>query len=94
MGALTLHPWPVRRPDLDHPDELRLDLDPQPGTTFADAQRVAGVARELLEELGLRGYPKTSGNRGIHIYLRIEPEVGVRGRPPRGDRVRARARAT
>ena len=74
MGALTLHPWPVRRPDVDHPDELRLDLDPQPGTTFSDAQRVAGVARELLEELGLQGYPKTSGNRGIHIYLRIQPK--------------------
>jgi DNA ligase D-like protein (predicted polymerase) len=73
IGALTLHPWPVRRPDVDHPDELRLDLDPQPGTTFTDAQRVADVARELLEELGLRGYPKTSGNRGIHIYLRIQP---------------------
>ena len=74
MGTLTLHPWPVRRPDLDHPDELRLDLDPQPGTTFADAQRVAAVARELLEELGLRSFVKTSGNRGIHIYLRIRPE--------------------
>ncbi len=74
MGTLTFHPWPVRRPDVDHPDELRLDLDPQPGTGFADAQRVAGVARELLEELGLRGYPKTSGNRGIHIYLRIRPD--------------------
>jgi DNA ligase D-like protein (predicted polymerase) len=73
MGALTFHPWPVRRPDVDHPDELRLDLDPQPGTTFADAQRVAGVARRLLEDLGLRGYPKTSGHRGIHIYLRIQP---------------------
>jgi len=73
MGALTLHPWPVRRPDVDHPDELRLDLDPQPGTTFSDAQRVARVARDLLAELGLRGYPKTSGNRGIHIYLRIQP---------------------
>ena len=74
MGTLTFHPWPVRRPDVDHPDELRLDLDPQPGTTFADARRVAGVARELLEELGLRGYPKTSGNRGIHIYVRIKPD--------------------
>ncbi len=73
MGTLTFHPWPVRRPDVDHPDELRIDLDPQPGTTFADAQRVAGVARDLLEELGIRGYPKTSGNRGIHIYVRIEP---------------------
>ena len=73
MGALTFHPWPVRRPAVDHPDELRLDLDPQPGTTFADAQRVAAVVRELLEELGLRGYPKTSGNRGIHVYVRLEP---------------------
>ncbi len=73
MGTLTFHPWPVRRDDVDHPDELRLDLDPQPGTGFADAARVAGVARDLLEELGLRGFPKTSGNRGVHIYVRIEP---------------------
>src|SRR5689334_21369966 len=73
MGTLTFHPWPVRRADVDRPDELRIDLDPQPGTTFADAVRVAGVARELLESLGLRGYPKTSGNRGVHIYVRIEP---------------------
>jgi DNA ligase D-like protein (predicted polymerase) len=73
MGALTFHPWPVRRSDVDRPDELRLDLDPQPGTTFGDAVRVAGVARELLEELGLRGYPKTSGNRGVHVFVRIEP---------------------
>jgi DNA ligase D-like protein (predicted polymerase) len=73
MGALTFHPWPVRRPDVDHPDELRIDLDPQPGTSFSDAQRVAAVLKELLEELGLRGYPKTSGNRGVHIYVRIEP---------------------
>ncbi|WP_446667374.1 DNA polymerase domain-containing protein [Janibacter limosus] len=73
MGTLTFHPWPVRRPDVDHPDELRIDLDPQPGTTFADVQRVADVARELLEELGMRGFAKTSGNRGIHIYVRIEP---------------------
>ena len=73
MGTLTFHPWPTRRDDNDHPDELRLDLDPQPGTGFADAVRVAGVARELLAELGLTGYPKTSGNRGVHIYLRIAP---------------------
>jgi len=73
MGTLTFHPWPVRRSDVDRPDELRLDLDPQPGTSFTDAVRVAGVARELLEELGLRGYAKTSGNRGIHIFVRIEP---------------------
>jgi DNA primase len=73
MGTLTFHPWPVRRADVDHPDELRLDLDPQPGTGFTDSVRVAGVARELLEELGITGFPKTSGNRGVHIYVRIEP---------------------
>ena len=73
MGTLTFHPWPVRRPDVDHPDELRIDLDPQPGTGFADAVRVAGVARTLLEELGMRGFPKTSGNRGVHVYVRIAP---------------------
>ncbi|GAB3199724.1 non-homologous end-joining DNA ligase [Nocardioides hungaricus] len=73
MGTLVFHPWPVRRADVDRPDELRIDLDPQPGTSFADAVRVAGVARELLEELGLRGYPKTSGNRGVHVYVRVEP---------------------
>ncbi|HEX6516482.1 MAG TPA: DNA polymerase domain-containing protein [Nocardioidaceae bacterium] len=73
MGTLTFHPWPVRRDDVDHPDELRIDLDPQPGTDFRDAARVAGVARELLTELGMAGFPKTSGNRGVHIYVRIEP---------------------
>jgi DNA ligase D-like protein (predicted polymerase) len=73
MGTLTFHPWPVRRTDVDRPDELRLDLDPQPGTSFTDAVRVAGVARELLEELGLRGFCKTSGNRGVHVFIRIEP---------------------
>ena len=73
MGTITFHPWPTRCGDNDHPDELRIDLDPQPGTTFTDAVRVAGVARELLEELGITGYPKTSGNRGVHIYVRIEP---------------------
>jgi DNA ligase D len=73
MGTITFHPWPVRRADVDHPDELRLDLDPQPGTDFEDAARVAADARALLEELGYRGFPKTSGGRGIHIYIRIEP---------------------
>ncbi len=73
MGTLTFHPWPVRNDDVDHPDELRIDLDPQPGTDFRDAARVAGVARELLEELGIRGFPKTSGNRGVHVYVRIRP---------------------
>ena len=73
MGTLTFHPWPVRRADVDHPDEMRIDLDPQPGTDFDDAVRVAGVARELLAELGYAGFPKTSGGRGLHIYVRIEP---------------------
>jgi DNA ligase D len=73
MGTITFHPWPVRREDVDHPDELRLDLDPQPGTDFADAVRVAAEARRLLADLGYTGFPKTSGGRGIHIYVRIEP---------------------
>jgi len=73
MGTLTFHPWPVRAADVDHPDELRLDLDPQPGTDFADAVRVAAEARALLDELGYAGFPKTSGGRGVHIYVRIEP---------------------
>jgi DNA ligase D len=72
MGTITFHPWPVRSDDVDHPDELRLDLDPQPGTDFADAVRVAGEARTLLGELGYTGFPKTSGGRGVHIYVRIE----------------------
>jgi DNA ligase D len=73
MGTITFHPWPVRSADLDHPDELRIDLDPQPGTDFADAVVVAGEARALLAELGYAGFPKTSGGRGLHIYVRIEP---------------------
>jgi DNA ligase D len=73
MGTITFHPWPVRQSDVDHPDELRLDLDPQPGTDFADAVRVAATARELLDDLGYTGFPKTSGGRGVHIYVRIEP---------------------
>jgi DNA ligase D-like protein (predicted polymerase) len=73
MGALTFHPWPVRRDAPDHPDELRIDLDPFGATGFRDAVRVAGEARLLLEELGMRGFPKTSGNRGVHVYVRIEP---------------------
>lgn len=73
MGTVTLHPWQVRYPDLDHPDELRIDLDPQPGTGFDEAKAVAlDVLRPLLDELGLVAYPKTSGGRGIHVYLRIE----------------------
>lgn len=73
LGTITFHPWPVRKADVDSPDELRIDLDPQPGTDFKDAVRVAQMAHELLDELGYRGFPKTSGGRGIHIYLRVEP---------------------
>jgi DNA primase len=73
MGTITFHPWPVRRDDVDHPDELRIDFDPQPGTDFADAAFVALAARDLLRELGLDGLPKTSGGRGVHVYVRIEP---------------------
>jgi DNA ligase D len=73
MGTITFHPWPVRREDVDHPDELRLDLDPQPGTDFANAVGVAAEARRLLDDLGYAGFPKTSGGRGVHIYVRIEP---------------------
>src|SRR3954451_4897632 len=73
MGTITFHPWPVRSDDVDHPDEPRLDLRPQPGTDFADAVRVAAEARTLLGELDYAGFPKTSGGRGVHIYVRIEP---------------------
>jgi DNA primase len=59
---------------VEHPDELRIDFDPQPGTTFSDVRRVALLADEVLRELGMRGFAKTSGNRGIHVYVRIRPE--------------------
>ena len=75
MGTITLHPWQVRCPDAEHPDELRVDLDPQPGTGFAEARSVAvDVLRPLLDELGLVGYPKTSGGRGVHVFLRIKTD--------------------
>ncbi|BCJ54938.1 ATP-dependent DNA ligase [Actinoplanes sp. NBRC 14428] len=74
MGTIVFHPWPVRRDAPDHPDELRLDLDPQPGTGFADVVATAGVARQVLDELGWASYPKTSGGRGVHIYVRIQPK--------------------
>ena len=73
LGTLTFHPWPVRRPEVDHPDQLRIDLDPQPGTDFRDAARVAVELRELLASLGMEGFPKTSGGRGLHVYVPIEP---------------------
>jgi DNA primase len=73
LAVVDFHPWPSRRRDTEHPDELRIDIDPQPGTTFADAKRVGVAVREVLEELGFVGWPKTSGNRGIHVACRIEP---------------------
>src|SRR6202030_1914350 len=73
LGCIELHPHPVRSADLDHPDELRVDLDPGPGVIWADVRAVALEVKSLLEELGLRGWPKTSGSRGIHINAGIEP---------------------
>ncbi|HEY0001166.1 MAG TPA: non-homologous end-joining DNA ligase [Actinoplanes sp.] len=73
MGTVVLHPWPVRAAAVDNPDELRIDLDPQPGTDFDDVVRTAGVVNEVLDGLGWVGFPKTSGGRGVHVYLRIAP---------------------
>ncbi len=71
LACLELHPHPVRADDLDHPDELRVDLDPVPDVPWSQVRTVAGVVRTTLEKLGLRGWPKTSGRRGMHIYVRI-----------------------
>jgi len=73
LGCIELHPHPVRTADLDHPNELRIDLDPVPGVSWTDVRRVALEVRGLLDEIGLRGWPKTSGSRGMHINVRIEP---------------------
>ncbi len=73
LGCLGLHLWPYRADDPEHADELRIDLDPQPGTTFDEIRIAAKCVRLLLEELGIVGYPKTTGNRGIHIYVRLQP---------------------
>lgn len=74
LGTIVFHPWPVRSGATDRPDELRIDLDPQPGTDFADVVAIAGEVHAVLDELGWVGYPKTSGGRGVHIYVRIRPE--------------------
>jgi DNA ligase D len=73
IGCLGFHVWPYKVADEDHIDELRLDLDPQPGTGFDEARATAHELRALLGELGLHGYPKTTGNRGLHVYLRLQP---------------------
>lgn len=74
LGCLDLNPWPVRADDVDHPDELRVDLDPTPEASWADVRDVALVVGEVLEDFGYRSFPKTSGSRGIHINVRIEPK--------------------
>ncbi|MFE0026243.1 DNA polymerase domain-containing protein [Amycolatopsis sp. NPDC059021] len=74
LGTFDFHPWPVRRDDVDRPDELRVDVDPPDEAGFADAVVVAGVVREVLADAGLTGYPKTSGGRGVHVLVRIRPE--------------------
>ncbi len=73
LGCIELHPHPVRSGDLDHPDELRIDLDPVPGIGWEDVRRVVLEVQSLLDEVGLRGWPKTSGSRGMHINVRIQP---------------------
>jgi DNA ligase D-like protein (predicted polymerase) len=73
LGCIELHPHPVRSENLDHPDELRIDLDPVPGVDWDNVRRVALEVQRLLEELGLQGWPKTSGSRGMHVNVRIEP---------------------
>jgi DNA ligase D len=76
MATVEFHPWHSRRADTEHPDELRIDLDPGPGAGFVECQQVAGVVHEVLDELGATGWPKTSGGKGLHIYVRIEPSWG------------------
>jgi DNA ligase D len=73
LGCLGFHVWPFRAEDAEHADELRLDLDPSPGTGFAEVRAAAAELRALLAELGIRGFPKTTGNRGVHVHVRLEP---------------------
>src|SRR5690606_21665645 len=74
LGCIDLHPHPVRAEDLEHPDELRVDLDPIPGVGWAQVREVALIVRDTLADYGLVGWPKTSGSRGLHIYCRIHPQ--------------------
>lgn len=78
LGCVDLNPHPVRGDDLDHPDELRVDLDPGPGVGWEDVRAVAGVVREVLADHGMAGFPKTSGSRGIHVNVRIERRWGFK----------------
>ncbi|MGZ4173385.1 MAG: non-homologous end-joining DNA ligase [Solirubrobacteraceae bacterium] len=74
LGVIDWNPWPVRRADLDHPDELRVDLDPTPEASWDDVRQIALAVRDVLADHGLNGFPKTSGSRGIHVNVRIHPE--------------------
>ncbi|MTD13828.1 ATP-dependent DNA ligase [Nakamurella sp. YIM 132087] len=74
MSTVEFHPWNSRRADTERPDEWRIDLDPMPDCDFDRVRRVAGVVHEVLDELGMTGYPKTSGGKGLHVYVRIRPE--------------------
>ena len=76
MSTVEFHPWNSRRADVERPDEWRIDLDPMPECSFAAVRRAAGVAHEVLDELGAVGWPKTSGGNGLHVYVRIEPRWG------------------
>src|SRR2546421_12634926 len=101
LGCVDLHPHPVRADDLLHPDELRVDLDPIPGVPWSQVRQVAMVVREVLDDVGLTGWPKTAGSRGFHVFFRIERKwafaqgrrgppalgpAGARGAPPPGAR--------
>jgi DNA ligase D-like protein (predicted polymerase) len=76
MSTVEFHPWNSRRADVEMPDEWRIDLDPMPDCQFATVRRVAHVVHEVLDELGAVGWPKTSGGKGLHVYVRIEPSFG------------------
>jgi DNA ligase D len=76
MSTVEFHPWNSRRGHVEEPDEWRIDLDPMPEATYADVRRVAGVVHEVLDELGATGFPKTSGGKGLHVYVRVPPEHG------------------
>ena len=76
MSTVEFHPWNSRRADTESPDEWRIDLDPMPEASYASVRRAAGVTEEILAELGAHGYPKTSGGRGLHVYVRIPPDHG------------------
>ncbi len=76
MSTVEFHPWNSRRADTEKPDEWRIDLDPMPACDFDKVRKVAGVVHEVLDELGIVGYPKTSGGSGLHVYVRIVPEWG------------------